>query len=101
MARKVEILGNLDFEIVNKIDRNKRRVAKIRGSKVLVQLNAVALPKTALKYVIAHEIAHVQTKRHTERFWKTVELICPDFKKGQKLLERYGDFITGGLLSGD
>lgn len=46
MARKVEILGNLDFEIVNKIDRNKRRVAKIRGSKVLVQLNAVALPKT-------------------------------------------------------
>ncbi|MGC8832356.1 MAG: YgjP-like metallopeptidase domain-containing protein [Thermoproteota archaeon] len=94
MSKKAEVLGNLDFEIVDRIDRNKRRVAKIRGSKVLVKLNAVALPKTALKYVVAHEIAHVLAKRHTERFWKTVELICPDFEKGQELLEKYSGFIT-------
>lgn len=101
MARKVEILGNLDFEIVDRIDRNKRRVAKTRGSKVLVKLNAVALPKTALRYVVAHEIAHVYTKRHTERFWRTVELICPDFKKGQMLLEKHSNFITGDLIRQD
>lgn len=101
MGRKAEVLGNLDFEIVDRIDRNKRRVAKIRGSKVLVKLNAVALPKTALRYVVAHEIAHVLTKKHTERFWKTVELICPDFKKGQMLLEKHGVFITGDLIRQD
>jgi len=101
MGRKAEVLGSLDFEIVDRIDRNKRRVAKIRGSKILVKLNAIVLPKSALKYVVAHEIAHVLTKRHTERFWKTVELICPDFKKGQTLLEKYSGFITGGLLHGD
>ncbi|MEM3648654.1 MAG: M48 family metallopeptidase [Thermoproteota archaeon] len=101
MERKVEILGNLDFEIVDKIDRNRCRVAKIRGSKVLVQLNAVALPKTALRYVVAHEIAHVLTKRHMGRFWKTVELICPDFKKGQMLLEKHSALITGDLIHQD
>lgn len=98
MVRKVEVLGNLDFEIVDNIDRNKRRIAKIRGNKILVKLNAVALPKTALRYVVAHEIAHIHSKRHTGRFWKTVELICPDFKKGQMLLEKHGNFITGDLI---
>ncbi|MEM3573979.1 MAG: M48 family metallopeptidase, partial [Nitrososphaeria archaeon] len=101
MGRKVEVLGNLDFEIVDRIDKNKRRVAKIRGSKVLVKLNAVALPKTALRYVVAHEIAHVLTKRHTERFWRTVELICPDFKKGRILLEKHDVFVTGDLIRQD
>jgi predicted metal-dependent hydrolase len=98
MGRKVEVFGNLDFEVLERIDRNKRRVAKIRGNRVLVKLNAVALPEIALRYVVAHEVAHVLTKRHTRRFWKTVELICPDFKRGQGLLEKYGDFITGGLV---
>ncbi|MEM2930975.1 MAG: M48 family metallopeptidase [Thermoproteota archaeon] len=101
MGRKVEVLGNLDFEIVDRLDRNKRRVAKIRRNKVLVKLNAIALPKTALRYVVAHEIAHVLTKRHTERFWRTVELICPDFKKGQMLLEKHSNFITGDLIRQD
>jgi predicted metal-dependent hydrolase len=98
MGRKVEVFGNLDFEVLERIDRNKRRVAKIRGNRVLVKLNAVALPEIALRYVVAHEVAHVLTKRHTRRFWKTVELICPDFKRGQGLLEKYGDFISGGLI---
>jgi len=30
--------------------------------------------------VMAHEIAHVANKRHTKKFWKTVELICPNFR---------------------
>ena len=98
MGRKVEVFGNLDFEVLERIDRNKRRVAKIRGNRVLVKLNAVALPEIALRYVVAHEVAHVLNKKHTRRFWKTVELICPDFKRGQGLLEKYGDFITGGLV---
>lgn len=91
---KVEVFGNLDFEIVERIDNKKERVAKLKGNKILVKLNAVALPKGALKYVIAHEIAHTYTKRHTKRFWKTLELMCPNFKKNQELLTKYGDYIT-------
>jgi hypothetical protein len=98
MEKKVEVFGNLDFEIVDKIDKNKRRVAKIKRNKVLFKLNAIALPKTALRYVMAHEIAHVLTKRHTRRFWKTVELICPDFREGQRLLEKYREFIVGRVI---
>lgn len=95
---RVEVFGDLDFEIVEKIDNKKQRVAKLKGNTILVKLNAVALPKSALKYVIAHEIAHTFTKRHTERFWKTLELMCPNFEETRELLTKYGHFITNESL---
>jgi hypothetical protein len=86
---KIELFGNLDFEITENIDNKKQRIAKLKGNKVLVKLEAVSLPENVLKYIIAHEIVHVVSKRHTKRFWKTVELICPDYEKAQQLLIDY------------
>jgi len=91
---KVEVFGDLDFEIVEKIDNKKQRVAKLKGNKILVKLNAVALPKSVLRYVVAHEIAHTFTKRHTKKFWKTVELMCPDFEETRRLLTKCAHCIT-------
>jgi len=88
--RRIEVFGNLDFEVVEAIDNKKHRIAKLKGNKILVQLNAVRLPKSALKYIIAHEIAHTLTKRHSRRFWKIVEAIYPKFEIGQNLLMKYG-----------
>lgn len=56
----------MDFEIVNKIDNKKQRIAKLKGNKILISLNAIALPKDALKYIIAHEIAHTYKKTYQE-----------------------------------
>jgi predicted metal-dependent hydrolase len=86
---KIEIFGSLDFEIVEKIDNKKERIAKLKGNKILIKLNAVVLPKSALKYIVVHEIAHAITKRHTKRFWKIVETIYPNYRIGQKLLAKY------------
>jgi len=90
---KIEVFGDLDFEVVEKIDNKKQRIAKLKGNKILVKINAAALPKSALKYIIVHEMAHILTKRHTKRFWKTVETIYPNFKIGQKLFMEYGKFL--------
>jgi hypothetical protein len=87
-AGNVEVFGNLDFEVVEKIDGKKERVAKFKGNKILVKLNAVALPREALKYVVAHEIAHISTKRHTKKFWKVVVAIYPDYETGQELFAK-------------
>jgi len=88
--KRIEVFGNLDFEVVEDIDNKKHRIAKLKGNRILVQLNAMRLPRSALKYIIAHEIAHTLTKRHTRRFWKIVETIYPKFEKGQDLLMKYG-----------
>jgi predicted metal-dependent hydrolase len=86
---KVELFGDFDFEITENIDNKKTRIAKLKGNKVIVKLDAVTLPESALKYIVAHEIAHTENKRHTKKFWKIVKLICPDFKKSQKLLSTF------------
>jgi predicted metal-dependent hydrolase len=83
---KVELFGDFDFEITENIDGKKSRIAKLKGNKVIIKLNAVALPESALKYIVAHEIGHTTSKRHTSKFWKTVGLIYPDYKKAQQLL---------------
>jgi len=53
---------------VEKIDGKKQRIAKLKGNKILVKLNAATLPESALKYIIVHEIAHIFTKRHCKKF---------------------------------
>jgi predicted metal-dependent hydrolase len=83
---KVELFGDFDFEIKENIDNKKTRIAKLKGNKVIIKLNAVALPESALKYIVAHEIGHTTSKRHTNKFWKTVGLIYPDYKKAHQLL---------------
>ena len=93
--RRVEVFGMLDFEVVKSIDGKKHRIAKLKGNKILVQVNARRLPKSALKYIIAHEIAHTLTKRHTKRFWKILEAIYPTYETGQTLLMKYGSQMQG------
>lgn len=83
---KVELFGELDFEITENIDSKKTRIAKLKGNKVIIKLNAVALPESALRYIVAHEIGHTASKKHTSKFWKTVELIYPNYRKAQQLL---------------
>jgi predicted metal-dependent hydrolase len=83
---KIDLFGDLDFDITGNIDNKKTRIAKLKGNKVIIKLNSVALPESALKYIVAHEIGHTASKRHTSKFWKTVKLIYPDYMKAQQLL---------------
>ncbi len=83
---KIEVLGNLDFEIAESIDGKKKRIAKLKGNKIFVKLDAVKLPENALRYLLAHEISHTLTKQHTRKFWKIVETIYPNYEVAQKLL---------------
>ena len=39
-----------------------------------------------LKYVIAHELAHLVVKRHAFKFWEVVRNMCPDYEKGMNKL---------------
>ena len=71
---------------MEKIDHKKYRIAKLKGNRIWVKLSAVALPKNVLKYILAHEIAHLITKRHDERFQKVLETIFLEYKQAEQLL---------------
>ena len=87
--KKIEVFGNLDFDIVDEIDGRKERIAKLKDNRIIVKVTASKLPKSALKYIIAHEIAHTLSKGHTKKYWKLVGTIYPGFKTGEKILLKY------------
>ena len=91
---KLQIIGDIDFDIVDKIDGKKDRLAKLKGRMILIKIDTVKLPKRAIKYVICHELAHTLVKRHTKKFWKILETIYPNYKIGEKLMIRYGKLLN-------
>lgn len=83
---EVEVFGNLKFEIVE-----MNTLAFIKRNKIYLSIEVRKYPKYVLKYIIAHEVAHLAVKGHTKKFWEIVKRIYPQYEKGKNsLLERLG-----------
>jgi predicted metal-dependent hydrolase len=82
----IEVYGNLKI-VVTSFDRPSR-IAFQKGNMIYVSIKAKGYPDFVLRYIIAHELAHLAVKRHTWRFWKVVRIIYPEYEKGrEELLE--------------
>jgi predicted metal-dependent hydrolase len=44
------------------------------------------LPLDMMEYVVVHELAHIEHKNHSKRFWTLVEFYLPNYKKTVKEL---------------
>jgi predicted metal-dependent hydrolase len=53
-----------------------------------VNIKATIYPDFVLRYIIAHELAHLVVKKHTWRFRKIVRIIYPEYEKGKEELLR-------------
>lgn len=47
-------------------------------------------PTEVMEYVVVHELAHRIEMNHSERFWKIVESIKPDYKQAKLWLKEEG-----------
>lgn len=47
----------------------------------------MAYPKSAVEYVVVHELAHIAHHNHSAAFYNTVKKYMPDYKERQKLLK--------------
>ncbi len=50
----------------------------------------IMAPNDVLEYVVAHEVAHLLEMNHSDKFWKVVGSICPDYKIRRKWLRDNG-----------
>ena len=46
-------------------------------------------PIELMEYVIIHELAHIEHKNHSKKFWDLVEEFCPDYKQREKLFKKF------------
>jgi predicted metal-dependent hydrolase len=80
----IEVYGNLKI-VVTSFDRPSR-IAFLKGNTIYVNIKAREYPDSVLRYIIAHELAHLAIKGHTWRFWKIVRIIYPEYGKGKEEL---------------
>ncbi|MEM0011357.1 MAG: M48 family metallopeptidase [Candidatus Bathyarchaeia archaeon] len=80
----IEIYGNLKIEVAN-----MDTLALLKGNRIYINIQAKRYPKYILKYVIAHELAHLVVRRHTKKFWEIVRRIYPHYERAKNdLLKR-------------
>jgi predicted metal-dependent hydrolase len=82
----IEVYGNLRI-VVTSFNRPSR-IAFQKGNTIYVSVKARGYPDSVLRYIIAHELAHLAVKRHTWRFWKIVGIIYPEYERGKEELLR-------------
>ena len=56
---------------------------------IRVHWRLVQAPMAALEYVVAHEVAHLLERNHSEAFWSTVSKTLPDWQERKAMLERW------------
>jgi predicted metal-dependent hydrolase len=54
----------------------------------------VMAPLPVVEYVAVHELAHIVEKNHSERFWRRVERILPDYKDRRAWLRKNGTLLV-------
>ncbi|AOE49617.1 M48 family metallopeptidase [Kangiella sediminilitoris] len=61
----------------------------------IVQLNQLILltPMYVIEYLIIHELTHLKHLNHSKRFWKQVELNCPDYLRAEDWLKQHGHSV--------
>jgi predicted metal-dependent hydrolase len=61
-----------------------------RDGKIALNFRLVQMPPAVSDYVLLHELMHLKQQNHSRRFWRLVELVCPDFLASERWLKTEG-----------
>lgn len=53
----------------------------------------IKAPLPVIRYVVAHELAHLLEPNHTTRFWRLVRVQVPHYEKAKTWLRRHGQVL--------
>ena len=61
-----------------------------REGRIALNFRLVQMPPEVSDYVLLHELMHVKQQNHSRRFWRLVELACPEFRTAERWLKTEG-----------
>lgn len=60
-----------------------------RDQILYINILLIKVPRKVLEYVIAHELAHLRYRNHSDDFWTLVKRMVPEYKMYQDILDRW------------
>ncbi len=51
-------------------------------------------PVSVIDYIIAHELAHLKQATHSEKFWRDVQILMPNYKASRDWLKENGHMLS-------
>ncbi|NJE26609.1 M48 family peptidase [Thermococcus sp. MV5] len=82
------LLGIKYRKIYIRFQRTKWASCSAKGN-LSFNLALMALPEYLRDYIIIHELVHLKVSKHNKKFWETVSIYHPDYKKAEAELRKY------------
>lgn len=86
-------LMNVSYSEVYFSDTKSKWGSCSHGNKLQFNWRLVMAPLMVLNYVVIHELAHIEQKNHSDRFWRLVERYTPSYKQHRLWLKRNGNVL--------
>jgi predicted metal-dependent hydrolase len=89
-AKAIASLLGVKTPTVHIVDQSKRWGSCDARGRIRLNWRLVMAPMSLMDYVIAHEVCHVLEHNHSRRFWRSLEIIMPDYETRLRKLDRLG-----------
>lgn len=67
-----------------------------RRGTISLNWRLIQTPAFVQDYIHLHELAHLIEMNHSERFWRQVERICPDYRTAERWLKQNRNLLRAG-----
>lgn len=91
MTKKIDEFSNIMslIPIAVKINSAKTRWGSCSGkNSINFSWRLILASDDVIDYVVIHELAHIKEHNHSERFWKIVSDVMPDYKQREEKLKK-------------
>lgn len=94
-ARVAELAQQHQFAVRRVSVRNQRSRWGSCSRRGTISLNwrLIQAPIFVRDYIILHELAHLKEMNHSNRFWREVARLCPDFARAEQWLKQHSDLF--------
>lgn len=64
-----------------------------RRGTISLNWRLIQTPPFVRDYIIYHELAHLREMNHSDRCWREVERLCPDYREAERWLRKHSSLI--------
>jgi predicted metal-dependent hydrolase len=89
-AMAIANLLGIPTPTVHVVDQSKRWGSCDARGHIRLNWRLIMAPMSLVDYVIAHEACHVLEHNHSRRFWRSLEIIMPDYEVRVRKLDQLG-----------